>query len=385
MRILHTADWHVGKTVRGISRAEEHRAVLHEMATLVGARDVDLVVIAGDLFDTSSPTPESEQIVYQALLAFRAAGAATVVIAGNHDNPHRLHAVAPLFGELDVRVVAQPRRPDAGGVIDVRTARGGEARIAMLPFVSQRTIVKADELMAADGADNAQEYSHRYKRLTDALCAGFVADRVNLVVAHAFVAGGALGGGERSAHTIFDYSVPATVFPATVQYVALGHLHRAQRMDGPTQIHYPGSPLQLDFGEPADIKQVNVVEVEPGRPARVEAVPLQAGRRLRTVRGSLAELRLQAGDLPALDYVRAIVAEPARAGLADDVRAFLPGAVDVVVERPAARAVATRPRRAGLTPHELFAAFCAERNHDDPRVRALFAELLEETGATATG
>src|SRR5690349_2130715 len=105
MKILHTADWHVGKTVRGHSRADEHRAVLDELVAVAEAREVDLVIVAGDLFDTASPTPESEQIVYQALLGLRATGAQVVVIAGNHDNPHRLLAVAPLFGELAVRVV----------------------------------------------------------------------------------------------------------------------------------------------------------------------------------------------------------------------------------------------------------------------------------------
>jgi exonuclease SbcD len=119
MRILHTADWHVGKTIRGLSRADEHRAVLDEIVGLATERSVDLVIVAGDLFDTASPTPEAEQIVYQALLGLRASGAQVVVIAGNHDNPNRLLAVAPLFDELAVRVLAivaawwmsSPRRP----------------------------------------------------------------------------------------------------------------------------------------------------------------------------------------------------------------------------------------------------------------------------------
>jgi exonuclease SbcD len=215
---------------------------------------------------------------------------------------------------------------------------------------------------------------------------GFVADHVNVVVGHGFVANGKLGGGERSAHTIMDYFVPATVFPASAQYVALGHLHRAQRMDGPTQIHYSGSPIAMDFSEDRDVKVVNIVDVEPGRPAKVESVPLSAGRRLRTLRGSLAELEAMAVELSPNDYVRAVVLESTRAGLADEVRELIPGVVDVVIESPErAEAVAERQRRAGRSPHELFAEFCAERGHDDPRVRALFAELLEECGAAAAG
>jgi exonuclease SbcD len=384
MRILHTADWHVGKTVRGHSRADEHRAVLDEIVRLAGERAVDIVIVAGDLFDTASPTAEAEQIVYQALLGLRNIGAQVVVVAGNHDNPSRLLAVAPLFGELAVRVVAQPTRPDAGGVVDVVARDGATARLALLPFVSQRSIVRADELMASDGADHAMAYADRYKRLAGMLTAGFEAGHVNVVVGHGFVANGVLGGGERSAHTVMDYSVPATVFPASAQYVALGHLHRAQRMDGATQIHYSGSPIAMDFSEQRDVKVVNIVDVEPGRPAKVAAVPLSSGRRLLTVRGTLAELEAQAASITADDYVRAVVQESTRAGLADDVRALVPGVVDVVIESPErAASVAERQRRAGRSPHELFAEFCADRGHDDPRVRALFAELLEESGATA--
>lgn len=384
MRILHTGDWHVGKTIRGHSRAGEHRAVLAEIVSCARDRAVDLVAVAGDLFDSAAPGPESEQIVYEALLALRATGAAVVVIAGNHDNPNRLHAVAPVFDELDITVLAQPVRPADGGVVRLRTRRGDDVAVARLPFVSQRSIVRADQLMAADGADHALAYADRYKKVVGVLCEGFDANAVNIVVAHTFVANGLLGGGERSAHTVFDYSVPATVFPAHVHYVALGHLHRAQRMDGATQIHYAGSPLQLDFGEAGDTKSVNIVELEPGRPARVEHVPLSTGRRLSTVRGSFDELRAQASGIDPLDYLRVVVDEPARAGLADEVRALLPGAVDVVVARPQVTGADRGPvRRSGRSPQELFAEFCAHRGHDDPRVRALFAELLEEAGATA--
>lgn len=385
MKILHTADWHVGKTVRGHSRADEHRAVLDEIVAITRERGIDIVVVAGDLFDTASPTPESEHIVYQALLGLRDAGAHVVVIAGNHDNPNRLLAVAPLFGELSVRVLAHPTRPDDGGVVDLVARDGATARLALLPFVSQRGIVRADDLMRGSGAEHALAYADRYQRLSEVMAGGFHADHVNVIVAHAFVGGGVLGGGERSAHTVLDYFVPATVFPASAHYVALGHLHRAQSMPGPTQIHYSGSPLAMDFSEERDVKVVNVVDAEPGRPAQVEAVPLTSGRRLRTLRGTLDELGGRADEIGPHDYVRVVVREKARAGLADEVRALIPGVVDVVVESPERdEPRGERRRRAGRLPHELFAEFCAERGHEDPRVQALFAELLEECGATGS-
>ena len=136
-------------------------------------------------------------------------------------------------------------------------------------------------------------------RILRVLTAGFRADTVNLVAAHLMVMGGTMGGGERGAHTVFDYWVPATAFPATAQYVALGHLHRAQQLPGPAPLHYCGSPLQLDFGETANEPAVNVVDVRPGKPAVVRAVPLAAGSRLRTLRGTLVDVLAAAADLPA--------------------------------------------------------------------------------------
>ena len=115
--LLHTSDWHVGKAIRGASRADEHRAVLAEIAELAGAHEADIVVVAGDLFDTATPSPESEQIVYEALLALAGTGATVAVIAGNHDNARGLRAVAPLLALGNVHLVAEPRRPDDGGVL----------------------------------------------------------------------------------------------------------------------------------------------------------------------------------------------------------------------------------------------------------------------------
>jgi exonuclease SbcD len=97
MKLLHTSDWHVGKSIRGASRAEEHTAVLAEIAGIAHREGVDLIVVAGDLFDSSTPAPESEEIVYRSLLALAKTGADVAVIAGNHDNARRLRAISPLL------------------------------------------------------------------------------------------------------------------------------------------------------------------------------------------------------------------------------------------------------------------------------------------------
>lgn len=393
MRFLHTSDWHVGRAIRGRSRAEEHRAVLAEIAAVADAEAVDLVVVVGDLFDAATPPPEAEAIVYEALLRLSAGGERpVVVVAGNHDSPARFAAVAPVFAAHGVQVLDRPVAPADGGVVVVETP-GGRARLALLPFPSQRGIVTADQLMAAEAADHGQTYAARVHRLLTALSADFAGDAINIVAAHLMVMGGTLGGGERGAHTIFDYWVPATAFPTTAHYAALGHLHRAQRLDGPCPLHYCGSPLQLDFGETANDPQVNVVTAQVGVPGvEVRAVPLTAGNRLRVVRGTPEQLEVLALDAGAHGdaHLKVVVESEPIAGLADTIRERFPNAVEVVLARqpgagPAAAPADDGERRTGRSPQELFADYLRGIDAGDPAVQSLFAELVDElldTGAS---
>jgi DNA repair protein SbcD/Mre11 len=385
MRVLHTSDWHVGKALRGRSRAAEHEGVLAEIAGVARRDGVDLVIVAGDLFDSATPTPEAERIVYRGLLDLAEGGRPVIVVAGNHDSAQRLGAVAPLSEASGIHVASAVRPPGDGGVVEI--AAGGErAQVALLPFPSQRYVITADMLLSGDAAEAHAAYADRVVRILWALTQGFRADTVNLVVAHLMVMGGTMGGGERGAHTVFDYWVPAIAFPAATQYVALGHLHRRQHLAGPAPLHYCGSPLQLDFGETANEPAVNVVDVHPGLPADVRPVSLTAGRRLRTLRGTLDDV-LGGAAGAAHDHLRVVLDEPARAGLADEVRSRLPNAVEVVLEP--GRAAEARPApdrdRLGRTPHDLVAEYLAEHDAHDERVVALFDELVEDLIGDAGG
>jgi exonuclease SbcD len=378
MRVLHTSDWHVGKALRGRSRATEHEAVLREIAGIARREAVDLVIVAGDLYDSATPSPEAERIVYRGLLDLAEGGRPVIVVAGNHDSAQRLGAVAPLSEASGIHVAAAVRPPGGGGVIEV--AAGGErAQVALLPFPSQRYVVTADLLLSGDAADAHAAYADRVVRILGALTERFRADTINLVVAHLMVMGGTMGGGERGAHTVFDYWVPATAFPASAQYVALGHLHRCQRLAGPAPLHYCGSPLQLDFGETANDPAVNLVDVRPGLPADVRPVVLTAGRRLRTLRGTLADVVAGAGDAGD-DHLRVVLDEPARAGLADEVRSRLPNTVEVVLAPPhdVGSPPASDPDRLRRTPRDLLTEYLSEHDACDERVVALFDELAED-------
>ncbi|MDH3226216.1 MAG: exonuclease SbcCD subunit D [Thermoleophilia bacterium] len=382
MRLLHTADWHVGRQIRGRSRADEHRSVLDEISRIAEQREVDVVIVAGDLFETAAPTAESEQIVYSTLLRLATIAQRVVVIAGNHDNPRRLAAVSPLLELGNVIALSEAARPHEGGVQSITLDGGERLNLALLPFVSQRGIVRVEQLMAEDPDQHAQTYAERVARVIASLCAPLeqATGAVNVLAGHLTVSGGLLGGGERSVHTLGAYAVPAGAFSSALHYVALGHLHRTQEMAAPCPSWYCGSPLQLDFGEENDSKHVLVIDAEAGRPAKIDQVPLTEGRRLRTLAGSLGELIPQSDSIGE-DWLRVRVHEVARPGLADDVREHFPNAVEVMIERLEDRDTPARPRRIGRQPGELFAEYLELNDIEDPRLIALFAELHEEAGA----
>lgn len=382
MKILHTADWHVGKVLKGRSRVDEHRAVLKELVELARREDVDAVIVAGDLFDTSAPTPEAQSLVLPTLMALREGGREVVVLAGNHDNPHLLEVYRPVLGKLGIQVVGTFRRPDRGGTLSF-TARSGEpVRLAVLPFLSHRYVVRAADVLSGGAAEHNRDYAQRIGGLIGALTAGFSGDTVNLVTTHGTLPSGKFGGGEREAQSIFSYYFEATAFPASTQYAALGHLHRRQRIPGPCPIWYSGSPIAVDFGEELNTPGALLIDVEPGRPAVVREATIGSAQAMATVNGTLEELAAMADDL-AGTWLRVIVAEPPRPGLADTVREILPGTLEVGVDerfRPV-RAARAEGKGAARSPGELFKGYLAATGRENDQVEALFDRLYDEVGS----
>ncbi|WP_327085334.1 exonuclease SbcCD subunit D [Nonomuraea sp. NBC_01738] len=375
MKILHTADWHVGQTFHGRSRAGEHRDVLRELVGLAREHDVDAVIVAGDLFDTSAPTPEAQSIVLPALMALREGGRDVVVLAGNHDSPQLLEVYRPVLGALGIHVVGAFRRAPLSF-----TARGGEpVRLAALPFLSHRYVVRAAEVLAGGAVEHNRDYAGRMTELITALTSGFTPDTVNLVTTHGTLPGGKMGGGERDAQTIFSYYFEASAFPVSTQYAALGHLHRRQSLPGPCPIWYSGSPVAVDFGEEGNTPGALLVTVEPGVPARVAEVTLGSARRLRTVTGSLERLEALAGDMGDA-WLRVVVEERPRPGLKEAVTSILPGTVAFDIAegfRPvrSARSAASGPPRG---PRELFRDYLKGAGRADEQVATLFDRLYDE-------
>ncbi|SHJ81284.1 Exodeoxyribonuclease I subunit D [Tessaracoccus bendigoensis DSM 12906] len=380
MKFLHTADWHVGKTLKGRNRLVEQRAVLGEIVDIALTEQVDAVLIAGDVYDTAAPSAEAQQIVNGALLKLAASGIEVIVISGNHDHARTFEAMRQLMAAAHIEYVGAVRSADAGGV-HTFTARstGEQVVVAMVPFVSRRYIVGSEEIVTGTPSENAGRYEASVREIVSSLATAFRPDTVNVVMGHLTCTGGLMGGGEREAQSIFEYHVSAQSFPINAHYVALGHLHRRQQIPAPAPVHYSGAPLAVDFGEQENTPVVCLVEASPSTPARVTDVPITSGRRLRTVTGTVEALKAAAEELGDA-YLRVVVEERTRAGLRDEVLDALPNALEVRIH-PDFTSAPTRhsAQQATRSPRDLFAAYCEGAGLDDPRLTALFSELLDET------
>ena len=393
MKILHTSDWHVGKVLKGRSRTDEHIAVLADVVRIAQAEQPDLVIVAGDLFDTAAPSPDSKRIVTRALSALRATGADVIAIGGNHDNGAELDALRAWAEAAGVTLRGTVRDRATDHIVTGTTAGGEVWRVVALPFLSQRYAIHATEMFALTAAEANQTYADHIGRLIAALTAGQSADTVNIVTAHLTVVGAKLGGGERDAHTIQSYAVPSTVFPASTHYVALGHLHRRQTVAGPCPVHYSGSPLAVDFGEEENMPSVTIATVGTSAAARTTYVPIPSALPLRTVRGTLDDLGRVDATSPG--WLRVYVRERPRAGLREAVQDMLPNALEVRIDPDVLAdldpAGARAPRQVGRTASELFTEYLTSQGHADTDVAELFDRLHAEVesapsnAATAAG
>lgn len=278
MRILHTADWHLGKTLEGRSRLPEQAEFLDELAEIVEKEKIDAILMAGDVFDTVNPPAAAEQLFYESLSRLSDNGRRPVtVIAGNHDNPDRLSAASPLAFQQGIQLIGYP----VSGLIEVAVPSAQQTMmVAALAYPSEARLSEVlsdglDELLLRD------EYDARIRGLFEAMCSGFRKDTVNMAMSHIYVAGGSSSDSERPIEVGGAYTVAATSLPEAAQYVALGHLHRPQEMKrAKTIARYSGSPLAYSFSEAGYAKSVSIIEADPGKPAAVSEILLSSGKPL---------------------------------------------------------------------------------------------------------
>ncbi len=305
MKIIHTSDWHIGRTLYTHKRYEEYEAFLNWLAGLIEEREIDVLLVAGDVFDNSTPTNRSQELYYRFLCRVAApANRHVVIIAGNHDSPSFLDAPRELLKFLNVHIVgAVSDNPDEE--VLVLSGADGAARLIVcaIPYLRDRDIRTAEAGESMEDKDRKLvEGIRTHYRLVGAAAEkkrALLTKPVPMVgMGHLFTAGARTTGGDgvRELYVGSLAQVKADVFPPCLEYLALGHLHIPQRVAGSEYIRYSGSPLPIGFGEAGQEKSVVQVEFSGG-PPQVVIIPVPRFQELHSLHGDWATI---ARDIAAL-------------------------------------------------------------------------------------
>ncbi len=306
MRILHTSDWHLGKSLEQISRIDEQKQFVDYLCKVAQEQKIDLVLLAGDIYDTYNPSAAAEELFYYAIDRLNDGGKrAVVVIAGNHDNPERLCAANPLAKKRGIILLGYPAS-DAGAIGSGNTANNADAIdcirimdsgpgwlelhipgcdhhavVITMPYPSESRL---EELLSeeADESILQKAYSDKIGSIFASLSGKYREDTVNLVVAHMFMLGGSTSDSERTLQVGGAMTVSPDIMPEKAHYAAMGHLHRPQEIrNAPCPVFYAGSPLAYSFSEANYSKAIYIVDAVPGEKAEVKPIYMDCGKPLR--------------------------------------------------------------------------------------------------------
>jgi len=300
MRILHTSDWHLGRSFGDHRLLDQQALFIEWFVDLIRSEEIDLVAIAGDLFDRSVPPADAVELFHTGLRSMLAADADVAAITGNHDSAERLGSID---GLLTSGLIVRGGYKRASEV-DMRTYADGPLAIVAVPYLDPAFAPVAS---ASDADEPARPTHETVLRATLQTARSRIVPGVrSLALAHAFVTGAEPSESERTLAVGDAGMVSSSVFNG-FNYTALGHLHRAQIVGGDERIRYSGAPLAYSFGERAQ-KEVVLVELDADGDARSKPIPIDVGRSVTTVRGTLDELL--AADGNTRDWVRIELTDP---------------------------------------------------------------------------
>ncbi|HAS43759.1 MAG TPA: exonuclease sbcCD subunit D [Microscillaceae bacterium] len=299
MKILHTADWHLGKKLETHARLPEQIEVLNEICEIADKEAADVVIVAGDLYDTFNPTNEAITLFYKTLKRISKNGERPVIaIAGNHDSPDRIEAPDPLARECGIILLGYPHsmvspfRLDTGlevtksepGFLELKVpGQATPLRLILTPYANELRL--KTYLGLSDREENLRDLlQQKWQHLADAHCDD---QGINMMVAHLFMMkkGEAQPLEDDSEKSILHIGGAQAIYteqvPKQLQYVALGHLHRYQNISGgPCPVVYSSSPLAYSFAEANQTKYVVLVEAEAGKEVKLTPTELQKGKKL---------------------------------------------------------------------------------------------------------
>ena len=390
MKILHTADWHIGQRLHERQRTDEHKEFLDWLLNTIQEHQVELLLVSGDIFDTALPSSESTNLYYRFLYRlFSETDAYTVITAGNHDSPRHLEAPREFLEMGRIYVVGTADDP-AKCVVTLPREEPWVA-VAAVPFLSESDL---RHLSYETEADRNERYRERFKAFYADCVSLMPADLPKILMGHLFVQGAQVGDSERNVQIGGATATHVSDFPEKVSYVALGHLHRPQTIKGTDYpVRYSGSPIPLRFNEAIYRKKVYLLDLaDDGALIRDEEIEIPIFKELCTVEGDEASVisEAMAGDWDGKyiydgKYIQVKLKLTApRVGISDEIRqAFGNRGGDVLsveLELPKAEQGPTIPVEDMKRPEEIFEQFHRTKFDGEPPnevLRQTFKELVE--------
>lgn len=287
MRIIHTADWHLGKSLDNISRIDEQKLFCDDFVEIVKNENADIVISAGDIYDTFNPQSIAEKLFYETIEKIAENGKRCVfVIAGNHDNPDRLQAINPLAFDKGIIILGYPTSSTNSAIFEgfeILEGKSGFTKIKIkdeiiniisIPYPSEKRLEEAFLDFSNDTCDLQSTYSKKIGDIFRKLEENFVEDEINIAISHIFVVSSDISDSERRIELGGSLLVEKTDLPQKSQYTALGHIHKPQRISKSFNAYYSGSPIQYSKTERSNAKSINVIDLKAGQEAIVKKVML---------------------------------------------------------------------------------------------------------------
>lgn len=402
MKLLHTADWHLGKKLEQSERTDEHQDFLNWLISTLIKESIDVLVIAGDIFDTGIPPNTALALYYRFLRQVKNTGCHDVIIiGGNHDSIMTLEAPKELLHYFNVHIIGGVPEIFSDQIIVINDSQGEpELVVCAVPFLRDRDI-----RLSIAGESHAERES-RIKQGIEAHYHNFIpylkgykaAGIPVIATGHLFAAGSSTSESEKEIHVGNLGQVKGDQFPAEFDYVALGHIHRPQVINQMQHIRYSGSPIPLSFSENDDRKQVLILEFNPRQFLKISTHEVPCTRKLIRIKGDLETVKSKLRLLqdPGLKYPAwievQVMTDKTIIDLEEqlaEIKLKLPFIEQLFIRQLKIRPTGNLDQLAGeatilsdLTPREVFLKRCeAEPGEDDyTELIALFEEALENMG-----
>ena len=376
MRILHTSDWHIGHRLYEQDRIGEHRQFLDWLLTKIKEKEVDVLLVSGDIFDTALPSSEATDLYYQFLFRlYRETPTHAVITAGNHDSPMRLAAPREFLRMGRIHVVGLASEPTE--CLVTLPVENPLVAIAAVPYLSENEL---SHISFETEPERAERYRERLKAFYHQCVERMPPGLSTILMGHIFVHGGKVGDSERNIQIGGATAMRISDFPDDVTYVALGHLHRPHAISGASYpVQYAGSPLPLRFNEATYAKKVYLLDVPVSGDAQVEDIEIPIFKELCTVTGDIDEVSLMAMS-PEWDgkYIQVqLKLNRPEVGISDKIREMFHqrggDVLSIEVELPLQIERQEIPIEEMRQPTEIFEQFYKEKFKESPD------ELMMET------